>query len=538
MNAPGIAFARVLDAAPVEYVRGLLGEDACTLIGLLNGGSTDEAMVRAVAATAVSPEELLADAERRDGFLALLPDEKERELAERLGWDQSGRAADFLAKCGWAAEQKQTLLGFLGLIVERAPKPPPAFRGMAVPSYGLFSHQRRAAARARERLYADGRRVVLHLPTGVGKTRTAMNMICDHLRSHEPTLVVWLARGNELLEQAASEFERAWGALGSRDVHVVRMWGDAATDLDGVVDGIVVLGLDKAVAAVKRDRDFLDRLALKVTLTVFDEAHQAIAPTYRRVTDALTLRRDASLLGLTATPGRTWADIDEDARLSEFFGRQKVMLDIEGHDNPVSALIEAGYLARPTFRTVAANSGVELSASDRHALADAFDVPKGLLDRLATNVQWNLQVIQTVLELTKEHQRILLFAGSVEHSRLLVATLSALGVDAEQVTAESSKRHREKVIARFKGRSNRPMVLSNYGVLTTGFDAPAASAAVIARPTTSLVLYSQMVGRVIRGPKAGGTSTCEVVTVIDPELPGFGDVADAFTNWEDVWSNR
>lgn len=538
MSTPGLAFARVLDVAPLDYLRRLLGEEACTLLDLLNGGSTDEAMLRAVAAAAVSPEELLADAGRRDAFLALLPNHKETELAERLGWDRSGRPADFLAKCKWAAEQRQTLLGFLGLIVERAPKNPQASRTVVEPSYGLFSHQRRAAAQVRDRLYGDVRRVVLHLPTGVGKTRTAMNLICDHLRSHEPTLVVWLARGNELLEQAASEFERAWAALGDREVHVARMWGDAATNLDGVIDGIVVLGLDKAVAAVKRDRDFLDHLALRATLTVFDEAHQAIAPTYRRVTDALTLRRDASLLGLTATPGRTWTNIDEDKRLAEFFARQKVMLDIEGHDNPVTALIEEGYLARPAFRTVAANSGLKLSTRDRHALADAFDVPKELLNRLATNVQWNLQVIQTVLELTKKHQRTLLFAGSVEHSRLLVATLSALGVDAEQVTAESSKRHREKVIARFKGKSNQAMVLSNYGVLAVGFDAPAASAAVIARPTTSLVLYSQMVGRVIRGLKAGGTSTCEVVTVIDPELPGFGDVAEAFTNWEDVWSNR
>ncbi|MFT2018767.1 DEAD/DEAH box helicase [Streptomyces sp. 796.1] len=537
MSAPGIAFARVLDTAPLEYVRGLLGEDTCALLDLLNGGSTDEAMLRSVATAAVSPDELLADSDQRDRFLALLPDEKKTELAGRLGWKRSGRSSVFMAKCEWGAEQRQALLGFLGLIVERAPKAPAAARRIAEPDYGLFSHQRRAAARARDLLYGHERRVVLHLPTGVGKTRTAMNMICDHLRSREPALVVWLARGNELLEQAASEFERAWASLGSREVHVVRMWGDSATDLDGITDGIVILGLDKAVAAAKRDREFLDRLALKTTLTVFDEAHQAIAPTYSRVTDALTLRRDSSLLGLTATPGRSWANISEDEQLSEFFSRQKVMLEIEGHDNPVSALIEQEYLAKPTFRTVAASSGVKLSASDHHALADAFDIPKELLERLAMNVQWNLQVVQTVLELIKEHRRILLFAGSVEHSRLLVATLSALGVEADQVTAESSKRHREKVIGRFKGNSDRPMVLSNYGVLTTGFDAPAASAAVIARPTTSLVLYSQMVGRVIRGPKAGGTATCEVVTVIDPELPGFGDVAEAFTNWEDVWSN-
>ena len=80
------------------------------------------------------------------------------------------------------------------------------------------------------------------------------------------------------------------------------------------------------------------------------------------------------------------------------------------------------------------------------------------------------------------------------------------------------------------------MVIVNYGVLTTGFDAPAISAAVIARPTRSLVLYSQMVGRATRGTRAGGNEEAEIVTVVDPHLPGFGNVADAFRNWEDVWN--
>jgi len=80
------------------------------------------------------------------------------------------------------------------------------------------------------------------------------------------------------------------------------------------------------------------------------------------------------------------------------------------------------------------------------------------------------------------------------------------------------------------------VVIVNYGVLTTGFDAPKTSAALIARPTKSLVLYSQMVGRAIRGTRAGGNMDAEIVTVTDPNLPGFGDVAEAFTNWEDVWS--
>ena len=75
----------------------------------------------------------------------------------------------------------------------------------------------------------------------------------------------------------------------------------------------------------------------------------------------------------------------------------------------------------------------------------------------------------------------------------------------------------------------------NFGVLTTGFDAPLTSATLIARPTKSLVLYSQMVGRAIRGKIAGGNDIAEIVTVVDTAMPGFGDLSTAFMNWEDVW---
>ncbi|MFJ8853584.1 DEAD/DEAH box helicase [Streptomyces sp. NPDC102437] len=537
IGSPGIAFRAVLDAAPLAYVRRLLGEHACELLELLQEGS-DEGAIRKVAAAAISPERLIGDAEERAQLLELLPENNKAELAERLGWNGSSSPGTFLSALSWSLEERRALLGFLGLVVDRAPEAPVSSRRPAEPNYSLFPHQRRAAGKVRRLLYSSERRTVLHLPTGVGKTRTGMDLICDHLRRNEPTLVVWLARGRELLEQAALEFERAWASLGNREVTVARMWGDAPIDLDDITDGIVVLGLEKAGAAAKSVPGFLDQLALRTTFTVFDEAHQAIAPTYRRVVEALTLRSDSSLLGLTATPGRTWADISEDEKLADFFARQKVMLEIDGYDNPVTALIEQGYLARPDFRTVAADSGMKLSARDKQALAASFDVPDELIARLADNVQWNLQVVRTVLDLSEQHRRILLFAASVEHSRLIVAILTMFGIDAEQVTGESSARHRDRVINRFKGPGTRPMVLSNYGVLTTGFDAPAASAAVIARPTRSLVLYSQMVGRVIRGPKAGGTSTCDVVTVVDPALPGFGDVAVAFTNWEDVWKAR
>ena len=80
-------------------------------------------------------------------------------------------------------------------------------------------------------------------------------------------------------------------------------------------------------------------------------------------------------------------------------------------------------------------------------------------------------------------------------------------------------------------------MLCNYGVLTTGFDAPQTSAVVIARPTTSVVLYSQMVGRAIRGTHVGGTAEAHVVNVHDTGIDVFRDVARQFLRWEDSWSD-
>ncbi|MEV0712736.1 DEAD/DEAH box helicase [Nocardia aurea] len=535
-GSPGIMFRELLNYAPMTYVRQQLGKDVCALLDLIEGGRAPDARLRDAAARIVDVEKQVARNTERGELLALLPVGKQTELAVRLGMTTAGSEFPDLQTLTWTVGAQRELLEFIGFTNATGPTEGLPTRIDCAPIYSLFPHQRHAATRVKELLYIGPRRVVLHLPTGVGKTRTGMNLIVDHLRSNEPTIVIWVARGDELLEQAASEFERAWSQLGNRVVPIVRMWGSASPTLDQVTDGIIVLGLEKAVSVAKADKGFLSTLAARSSLVIFDEAHQIIAPTYRGIVDALTIRPDTSLLGLTATPGRTWADVEQDEQLSNYFCRQKVTLEIGGYSNPVSALIDQGYLAKPIMRTVASNAGLVLSASDRAQLARSFDIPTKIVEQLVHDEQWNLKVIHTISELIEgEHRRILVFAASVDHCRLIAAVLSAIGIDADYVTGESSGMHRRNVIGRFKRAAQRPMVLCNFGVLTTGFDAPAASAAVIARPTKSLVLYSQMVGRVIRGPKAGGTSTCEIVTVVDPEMPGFGDVAEAFANWEDVW---
>ena len=382
----------------------------------------------------------------------------------------------------------------------------------------------------------DERRAVLHLPTGVGKTRTAMHVVADSLRAYEPSVVIWLASGKELLDQAVGAFKEAWTHLGTRPLQIGTMWGDRMPDLDSFSDGFLAIGLAKGWAVISRtDPDWAARLAPRVRLVVFDEAHQSIARTYRRITDDLTLDFRCSLLGLTATPGRTWADIDKDGELAEFFSGNKVTLEVPG-DNPIEYLIENGFLSRPIFRTLFSKPGLSINDSELTRIAGDLDIPEEIVSALSMSEQYVMAVLGAIEELLGAgHRRVLVFAATVEHAQVLTAILVARDIWSNVVTGLTPERVRDRAIRTFKSDDEVPMVLVNFGVLTTGFDAPKASAVVIARPTQSLVLFSQIVGRAIRGPKAGGTETCEILTVVDPSLPGFGDIAAAFLNWEDVW---
>ena len=363
-----------------------------------------------------------------------------------------------------------------------------------------------------------------------------MHVISTHLGSNEPTLVCWLAQNAELLEQAATEFAHAWRCLGDRSVDLVRFWGHRNPSLQNVRDGLLVAGLGKMHAYDRRNPEGMLRLADRTSLIVIDEAHQAIAPTYESVLSALHTKRSRNaLLGLTATPGRTWSDIAEDKRLSDYFENHKVTLEVAEYGDPVTFLIEQGYLAKTALQTLNSEAGLSLTRQDVARLSKAIDVPESVLEKLGEDSRRNLKIMTATEELMQRHRRIIVFAPSVSNARLLCALLRARKAEAHLVTAYTDAAERDRIIARFRSDVESPMAIVNFGVLTTGFDAPATSAAIIARPTKSLVLYSQMVGRATRGPRAGGNSQAEIVTVVDPHIPGFGSIAESFRNWEDVW---
>ena len=129
---------------------------------------------------------------------------------------------------------------------------------------------------------------------------------------------------------------------------------------------------------------------------------------------------------------------------------------------------------------------------------------------------------------------IIIFACNVVNSQELAATLCCLGYSASSLDSKNdTTESRRAKIADFK--SGRLRIIVNYGILTTGFDAPRTNVAIIGRPTKSLVLYSQMVGRAMRGKKRGGNAECNVYTVID-DIPEFTNISHAFEYWDQSWA--
>ncbi len=536
-NSPGQDLAEVVNRISMDDLYNILGKDIVSLVEAITDPEDTNLRLRRIATDVlrVQADTLMARRDIQKICLNATSEGKLTELANRLGEKDIAaiRSLDVTADTTtW-----QSYLGFFGIDTHEAVPFTLEHEQIDVrANYGLFPHQRRVADQVFSAIRGGHGRVVLHMPTGAGKTRTAMHIVSRFITASEPSVIVWLAASSELLDQATDAFQNAWPQLGNREVSMLRYWGNYSADLTAPSDCIIFAGLQKMHALKMRDRIGVLRLAKSVKLVVVDEAHQAIAPTYQEIIDILTeTGSNNALIGLTATPGRTWSDIAADEQLSEFFGSRKVMLEVEGWDDPVAYLIDQGYLARPSFRRLE----FEAPPALKHRLKDAakgIDYDPTLLESLAEQLGRNVIIINEIRHLIeKGHTRIILFGSSVRHAELLAAALSAVGIDGQVVTGKTSSTSRVRTIRMFRRPSTKPIVLCNFGVLTTGFDAPNTSAAVIARPTKSLVLFSQMVGRATRGPKAGGNTSCEISTVIDIDLPGFGDIADAFTNWEDVW---
>ncbi len=387
-------------------------------------------------------------------------------------------------------------------------------------------------------------RGVLTLPTGAGKTRTAVESLIEwRISQPRRQTVLWIAQSEELCEQAVQAFREVWTDLGHRNdqvrhtMEIARLWGSASVPSD---PDIVVASIQKLDAVLRGTNDDtqqeLELLRENLGAVVVDEAHRMLAPSYSRVLRFLGIelgqKAPVPVIGLTATPFRR---VDAETRqLAEKF-HSKLLSSRSLGDDIVSELRRRDVLSRPEHKVLSyAGPGFRMDDVESYrAHFDQFkDFHPDFLRKIGESDARNRALLEQLLELPPDCPT-LFFGCTVEHSIAMAVLLRRAGRAAEVVTSNTRSATRRALIEQF--RDERLSVLCNYGVLTTGFDAPAVQALVVGRPTTSPVLYEQMIGRGMRGPRFGGTKSCLVVDIED-NIRFSGQLA--YERYSDYWSSN
>ena len=367
---------------------------------------------------------------------------------------------------------------------------------------------------------------ILVLPTGGGKTFTAIHFLCNGPLS-DGYKVLWLAHTHHLLEQAFYSFTAEMLGYIREPRQTLRIRVVSGTpghypprDIRAT-DDVIVATLQTITGAHRENldqvRQFIDSAEGKL-FVVFDEAHHAPAPSYRKL--LLDLRAEGALaLGLTATP--TYTDETKKGWLKKVFP-QGILAQAR-----VGDLIAQGILAKPHFERTQTSVVPDFDDVDYQKWLGTYrDVPEEVIDSLAKNAERNQFIASTYVEDRKKYGKTIIFSDRWFQCESIVEALRKRGVKADAVYSHidakiasiEGRRKREegenaKTLERF--RKNEIDVLVNVRMLTEGTDIPDARTVFLTRQTTSHILLTQMVGRALRGPKFGGTPDAYIVSFVD-----------------------
>ena len=402
----------------------------------------------------------------------------------------------------------------------------------------LHPFQQTVSERFRDLLRSRGKtkRAMLSLPTGAGKTRVAVQSLVEHFRDGEiDGPVLWIAQSEELCEQAVQAWAEVWRAKGPpKTLTIGRLWDANGAEPVSGSPHVVVATIQKLSAGVI-DNSQYDWLA-DAAVAIVDEAHRgATTPTTTRLLKWLGLETKGTdrcpLVGLTATPF-IGANEQQTSILVNRYGKKRLDIGLFPQDDTeqlITLLQQQRILARARHAQI---DGVDIDLDEAQmAELERFQrLPRAIEAELGSNASRNAELIDSIRSQPADWQ-ILVFAASVENAQTLAALLRLEGITSAAITAETRPGVRRHYVQQFKDRNIR--VLTNYGTLTTGFDAPEVRALYVARPTYSPNLYLQMIGRGLRGPENGGTEECLIVDVKDNVQRYGGRLA--FTDFEFLW---
>jgi len=314
--------------------------------------------------------------------------------------------------------------------------------------------------------------------------------------------------------------------LGLKDTKLYRLWEDYGSE-KFEKNSIIFAGYKKLINFLKINPE-----SLKPDLIICDEAHNAIAETYKPLIEKLR-GTGTKVIGLTATPVRSLYGKEND-ELKEFFRNRIVDINIDNEDseNVISYLQKNGYLSHVhKYDIDVSNVESSIPILILKLASRARDLPDSFLQIIAEDNDRNKKIATKLYEISKQKKRILYFGTNVYQSQITCALMILLGVNAVHIDGKTPIDYRRDCIKKFKvGKID---VICNCDVFTTGFDEPKIDVVMIGRPTKSIVLHQQMIGRGMRGPKMNGTKEFDLYRIND-ELPSI-DLADQY--FTEFWSS-
>jgi DNA repair protein RadD len=333
-------------------------------------------------------------------------------------------------------------------------------------------------------------RFLMTLPTGAGKTYTATRLLLGQLAAGTIRSFLWLAPQKILVAQARGELAREWWFTSQANSLLLSEWDEESSPSE--TEGCL------AAFATIQSGDVDPEAYWQPDAVVVDEAHHLQSNTWGAWVERIG-KSAKLLLGLTATPGRCIES--ECAGLSSIFHDNLVYPGILG-GTPIAELMARGvYSEIDTVRL----SPSYLTVDDRARRSS-------LSPSVAALIPGRLDAIVEAV-VARPEDSVLVFCNSIAHSHVVAAALHAAGVSVEVVSSDVPTAVNAKFIQQFRGGAVQCLVNAKY--LTTGVDMPTATAAILAVPIGSPIVYEQIVGRISRGETMDGTPAATVLEFDD-----------------------
>ena len=385
----------------------------------------------------------------------------------------------------------------------------------------LYEHQEEAIRKLDAMDKRGSFRTLLVLPTGGGKTLTAAYWLLRNAVDQNKK-ILWLAHRHLLLEQAAEAFARNayTDTMVNRTVfnyRIISGMHDKPVHIQKT-DRILIASKDSMIRSLDKLKNWLNGEEIYL---VIDEAHHAVAKSYKKIIQYVADHtKSMKLLGLTATPFRT--SEDEQGALKQVFTDDIV------YKTDLDTLIKKGILATPTF--IDCNTNIQftehLGVQALKSIENLDTLPENIANDIADNKERNRIIVEEYLHNYEKYGQTIVFALNKVHAIALNKLFNEKGkaydIRSEFIISEVqdmitgitiSNADNERKIEAY--RNGEIQVLINVNILTEGTDLPKTHTVFLTRPTVSTTLMTQMVGRALRGLKAGGTKEAYIVSFVD-----------------------